>query len=94
MAKPPVAEEPRQHRQSTCRKVRLMNGSCRSSASTAEQLGNGSSPRSGVDDLGVQLTDGAKPIRFAPVSCVQWLAKHILPAGRVVSEIEPISDPG
>src|SRR5207253_2777498 len=47
-----------------------------------------------ISDLGVQLTDGTKPGSFTSVSLIQRLAKHKLPARRIVTEIEPVGDGG
>jgi hypothetical protein len=73
VAKPPISEEPRQHGKSACRQGQVdewfLPFQCFDGRATGQRIFAGS----GVDNLGVELTDEAKPVRFAPVPCVQWL---------------------
>lgn len=48
-------------------------------------------PALGIDDLGVQLADGAQPARLPGVASIQRLPENVLPTGGVVTEIEPVA---
>jgi hypothetical protein len=69
-----------------------MNGSCRSSASTAEQLGKGVFTGRRVGNLRIEFRDRSQPYRLAAVSAVERLAQNKLPARCIVPEIEPVRD--
>src|SRR5580704_11647267 len=43
-----------------------------------------------VNDLRVEFTDCSQPVCLPAITRVEWLAKNILSAGRIVAKIEPI----
>ncbi len=69
-----------------------MYGSCRSSASTAEQLGSALSPMRDVGYLRIELENRRKACLLCACGDrpIPGLAKDILPAGGVVAEVEMI----
>ena len=71
--------------------VWLMKGSCLSRASTAEQLGNGSSPDSASMISGNSSLAVRSRSDFAAVARVQRLAEYKLAARRIVAKVEPIA---
>jgi hypothetical protein len=88
-----VTEEPREHRKSAHRKRLIDEGLL------AVQSFDGRTARQRIfrlfhiGDLGIELADGAQPLRLSMVSIVQRLPKYVLPARGVVAEIEPIGRP-
>jgi hypothetical protein len=44
-----------------------------------------------IDDLGIEFADGAESRCAPPVAAIRWLSEEILPTGRIVSQIEPLS---
>ena len=94
MTQSAVPEKLRQHRQSTgCESLideRLLAIESLNCGAAWQRVFSGT----GIDNLGIQLAHGAQTFRFATVARVQGLPQNVLPAGRVIPEVQPVIDLG
>ena len=90
MGESAVAKEPRQHCECACRQHLidkwLLAFECLRRTATGQRV----FARFRVHDLRIEFRNCSQPGRAAVVRGVQRLPEHILPAGCVVAEIEPV----
>ena len=90
MRKHSIAEKARQHRKCThCECLvdeRFLTVQCLDSRTTGQRI----FATFGVNDLWIQLADGAQPDGLPAIARVQRLAQDELAAGGIVAEIEPV----
>ena len=93
MGELPIAEELRQHGQRTGSKSLVDERLLPVESFDRRTAWQGVLAGFGVYDLGIKLADRAQSTCLAAVARVQRLTENVLPAGRIVAEVEPITRP-